>query len=119
MFAQTQLRARRLALGLTQAALADLLDVSANTVARWERGELRVRVPRRIALACNDSSDPLEARLATHVTSDARGPDSHGVDAGYGEVDANPQCCRATLRLSSAESQKFLTCADSSPLRAL
>ncbi|HET7768115.1 MAG TPA: helix-turn-helix domain-containing protein, partial [Chloroflexota bacterium] len=36
------LRARRLALGLSQAALGSLLGVSANTVARWERGALRI-----------------------------------------------------------------------------
>ena len=36
------LRARRLALGLSQAALGTLLGVSANTVARWERGALRI-----------------------------------------------------------------------------
>jgi transcriptional regulator with XRE-family HTH domain len=35
-----KLRERRLALGLTQQALADKLEVSRNTVARWERDEL-------------------------------------------------------------------------------
>ena len=34
-----QLRSARDRLGLTQAALAAKLGVSANTVARWERGE--------------------------------------------------------------------------------
>src|ERR1700694_5497794 len=43
-----QLRGRRRALGLTQADLAAVLDVSANTVARWERGELRVGRPGRV-----------------------------------------------------------------------
>jgi non-specific serine/threonine protein kinase len=44
----TELRARRRALGLTQAFLAAELDVSANTVARWERGELQIGRPRRV-----------------------------------------------------------------------
>lgn len=34
-----KLRERRLALGLSQQALADKLEVSRNTVARWERDE--------------------------------------------------------------------------------
>ncbi len=45
----TELRARRRALGLTQAELAERLAVSANTVARWERRELRVGHPRQVA----------------------------------------------------------------------
>ena len=35
-----KLRERRLALGLTQQALADKLEVTQNTVARWERDEM-------------------------------------------------------------------------------
>jgi transcriptional regulator with XRE-family HTH domain len=45
ILASTDLRARRRALGLTQAFLAAELDVSANTVARWERGEFADRLP--------------------------------------------------------------------------
>jgi transcriptional regulator with XRE-family HTH domain len=45
----SELRERRLALGLTQARLAEILDVKPNTVARWERGILVV--PKYIALA--------------------------------------------------------------------
>lgn len=37
-----KLRERRLALGLTQQALADILKVTRNTVARWEREEMAI-----------------------------------------------------------------------------
>lgn len=43
------LREKRIALGLTQAELAEILDVKPNTVARWERGLLPV--PRTVELA--------------------------------------------------------------------
>jgi transcriptional regulator with XRE-family HTH domain len=35
-----ELRSRRVALGMTQEALAKEFEVTANTVARWERGEV-------------------------------------------------------------------------------
>jgi transcriptional regulator with XRE-family HTH domain len=37
-----ELRAKRLECGLSQAALAKLMQVSENTVARWERGEVAI-----------------------------------------------------------------------------
>jgi len=37
-----KLRERREALGLTQQRLADRLEVSRNTVARWEREEMAI-----------------------------------------------------------------------------
>ena len=40
-----QLRQTRQRLGLTQAALAERLGVSPNTVARWERNEVPIREP--------------------------------------------------------------------------
>ncbi len=43
------LREKRIALGLTQVQLAEILDVKPNTVARWERGLLSV--PRTVELA--------------------------------------------------------------------
>lgn len=43
-----ELRARRVALGLSQEALARRLDVSMNTVARWERGALHPAHPRML-----------------------------------------------------------------------
>ncbi len=47
----TGLRARRRALGLTQAELGAVLGVAANTVARWERGELAMGSPQLVRLA--------------------------------------------------------------------
>jgi transcriptional regulator with XRE-family HTH domain len=44
-----ELRSRRLGLGLTQAELAVRLGVTANTLARWERGELRPVHPAEVA----------------------------------------------------------------------
>jgi transcriptional regulator with XRE-family HTH domain len=44
-----ELKEQRTALGLTQAQLAEILDVKPNTVARWERGLLPV--PRTVELA--------------------------------------------------------------------
>jgi transcriptional regulator with XRE-family HTH domain len=44
-----KLKEKRIALGLTQAQLAEILDVKPNTVARWERGLLLV--PRTVELA--------------------------------------------------------------------
>jgi non-specific serine/threonine protein kinase len=47
----TELRARRRRLGLTQAALGAALGVAGNTVARWERGALRIGAPELVRLA--------------------------------------------------------------------
>jgi transcriptional regulator with XRE-family HTH domain len=44
-----ELKEKRIALGLTQAQLAEILGVKPNTVARWERGLLAV--PRTVELA--------------------------------------------------------------------
>lgn len=43
------LKEKRIALGLTQVQLAEILAVKPNTVARWERGLLAV--PRTVELA--------------------------------------------------------------------
>ncbi len=40
-----QLRARRQAAGLTQVELSERLGVTSNTVARWERNEVRITPP--------------------------------------------------------------------------
>src|SRR5689334_7674927 len=46
--APAELRLRRRALGLTQAGLAAEFGVTPNTLARWERGEIRMASPERI-----------------------------------------------------------------------
>ena len=55
-----ELRRRREALGLSQAQLAALVGVHANTVARWERGEVRIPHPGMLDLAL----EALERRQA-------------------------------------------------------
>lgn len=52
------LRLRRESLGLTQAELAAALGTTANTIARWERGELRIENPRMLGLAITQLSAP-------------------------------------------------------------
>jgi transcriptional regulator with XRE-family HTH domain len=46
-----ELRLRREGLGFTQAQLAAALGVSSNTIARWERGEMKIDNPRMLSLA--------------------------------------------------------------------
>ena len=69
------IQARRHALGLTQAALAERLGVTANTVTRWERGELRPMHPALVARQL--------ARLERSTRQHARGaPGSTGAPGG-------------------------------------
>jgi transcriptional regulator with XRE-family HTH domain len=46
-----ELRQLRLALGMSQRALARALEVAPNSVARWERGEREITAPGAIRLA--------------------------------------------------------------------
>lgn len=46
-----QIKSYRMKLVMTQAQLAEALDVTANTVARWERGEAAPESPKMLLLA--------------------------------------------------------------------
>lgn len=58
-----QLQSKRRELGLTQARLAELLGVAANTVARWERGE-RLPTGRLLDLAMEAIAARLRSKPA-------------------------------------------------------
>jgi DNA-binding transcriptional regulator YiaG len=45
------LRSRREGLGLTQSELGELLSVTSNSIARWERGEANIEHPKMLARA--------------------------------------------------------------------
>jgi len=66
---------RRKALGLTQEALAELVDVGRSTVVRWERGESEPlpSIRARLARALKVSEDLLESLL---TADDQRGGDA-------------------------------------------
>jgi transcriptional regulator with XRE-family HTH domain len=50
----SKLQKERRRLGLSQAKLADALGVTANTVARWERGEMNIAQPQLVGAALNN-----------------------------------------------------------------
>lgn len=54
----SELQKRRKAIGLSQSGLAKKLDVSPNTVARWERGELSVPPYLELALQTIERGSP-------------------------------------------------------------
>jgi transcriptional regulator with XRE-family HTH domain len=81
-----RLAQRRKALGLTQEALASLLDVERSTVVRWERGETEPRpwIRPRLADALRVSADRLVELLTTAASPNGMpgqrvGPDSVAV----------------------------------------
>jgi hypothetical protein len=65
-----ELKARREALGLSQAALASMLDVAQNTVSQWEGGQRRI--PEGIGAelaACEDLVDEFVHRTLVQITN--------------------------------------------------
>jgi transcriptional regulator with XRE-family HTH domain len=46
-----ELREARLRLGLTQKQLAEKFEIPINTIARWERGALRIKHQKLLSLA--------------------------------------------------------------------
>jgi predicted ATPase/DNA-binding CsgD family transcriptional regulator len=80
--------ARRQALGLTQHALGKLLGVRRNTVARWERGELRVARPEWLDRALAE----LEGRTGSpRLGSESRLPGE--LSSFVGREDEIASCC--------------------------
>lgn len=68
----TRLKQGREALGLSQVELGRKLSVSANTIARWERGELKIEHPSMLQLALaalngNDGIDEGPRRTASSL----------------------------------------------------
>jgi DNA-binding XRE family transcriptional regulator len=51
------LRAKRHLLGMSQAALATALGVSPNTVARWERGEMKIARPELLEVSMKNLAE--------------------------------------------------------------
>ena len=64
----TNLRRERERIGLSQVELARRLSVSANTIARWERGELNIEHPGmlQLALASLRPIDSPKETIASH-----------------------------------------------------
>ena len=71
--AAADLRASRLTLGMTQATLADALGVARNTVARWERGEMRMARPAWVRLVMRGLALPVAPAGRARTTRRARG----------------------------------------------
>src|SRR5690349_24568067 len=68
----SQLRARREELGLTQAGLGVALGVSANTVARWERGEVAIGNAALVGIALQQLRRSARGRIRPDPAPPAR-----------------------------------------------
>jgi transcriptional regulator with XRE-family HTH domain len=95
---RNRLASRRKALGLTQQALARLLDVDRSTVARWERGEANPLpwIRPKLATKLRVSIDGLEELLATGGASPA------AADSGTASADAgDPDTAHSARQLQA------------------
>ena len=84
-----ELHARRLALGLSQGALADALAVTQASVSRWEAGARRI--PPGIGDELVDLEDRVEDLVAAHLAAQAEVlhvPDDGASDADLAAVAA-------------------------------
>lgn len=61
-----ELREWRTTRQLTQAGLAEMLEVPVNTIARWERGEIQINQPRVLSLALQAISFSLTISATIH-----------------------------------------------------
>lgn len=68
----SEFRILRKQLGLTQVQLSDALGVRANTIARWERGELRIGEPAARLLKVLASSPEVRHSLVGALTGAAK-----------------------------------------------
>src|SRR5215469_10573748 len=102
-----RLAGRRKALGLTQEALAELLDVDRSTVARWERGEASPLpwIRPKLATALRVSADQFEELLARYGARSApigSGTASPGARADAGDGAPGTVATPAQQRLNKA-----------------
>ena len=97
------LRRRRLSLGLTQAALAARLGISANSLARWERGEQRIGTPGLLDLALrqleHQAHTDLPAGSTDHIVPRGNLPPSLGDFIGREKALADLRWLLARARL--------------------
>ena len=69
-----ELRERRLRLGLSQSQLAARLDVTKETVSRWERGALNIAAPGMLDLAVHALECRARQRGSAPVRPDRASP---------------------------------------------
>jgi len=98
-----RLAGRRKALGLTQEALAGVLDVDRSTVARWERGQASPLpwIRPKLATALHVSADRLQELLAE---VDARAADA---DQGSTVISATQPLDKASRELATAVARQW------------
>lgn len=94
-----EVRRLRRQLGLTQAELAERVGVTANSVARWERDEMRVREPaaRLLRLLAERGQTPPQRWTEPRVTRPLRGKDDMTLHEAIANVLRDRQGKRAHI----------------------